>query len=135
MGVGQTTSGVKHELMLDVGGGTLDELVVIPQPDIVKNEVSQFVLTCRLPITWDVVQSTVLDTQGGRLLVGVIVGLAETPHPSIEKKDVTQSVGLCLLTIASGQDTVLVMQGGRLLGVTMIVGVGEVDGRQPSAVR
>jgi hypothetical protein len=101
--VGQTTSGVKQELILDVGvgvvsvefegagevTGTLDGLVVIPHPDIVKNEVTQLVSTCRLPITCDVVQSTALDTQEGRLLVGGIVGLTTedvefTPHPKIE---------------------------------------------------
>lgn len=105
-------------------------------------------------------QDTVLVMQEGRLLGGLVgekvgVGLATeevefTPHPSIEKKDVAQSVGFCLLNMTSGQETVLVMQGGRLLGESVTVGVGEAelllegemiktggleDGRQLAAVK
>jgi len=69
--------------------------LVVPQPGIVKNDVSQLVCMARLPIISQLVQETALVMHNGRLLVGVGVLEEEDkvdviPQPVDEKYSVAQ---------------------------------------------
>lgn len=111
-------------LVVGVGVILLEfDVVVIPHPGTVKKDVAQSVTSCLFPMTGNVVHDTALDIQGGRLIgvgLGVETDVVEFTQPGIEKNEVAQSVGNCLfLNIISGQETVLVIQGGRLVGVVV----------------